>query len=154
MPKRILVTTLTLALAISATALAGPLNGKTYQGSAASTGVTTEGRRKPFLGATTIKLAVASNGKTVKVSFPASYVIEYCRTTEHVYSQKTKPASISGGGSFTAKVGERFEKGPGEPSVTQTVSGRFSGSTVKGTIHTEVAGATPCSGSTTFSAHA
>lgn len=153
MARRTFVITLSLMLLLAGTALAaGALHGKTYKGSAASTGVSALGHRKPFAGNTAIALSVASNGKTVKVSFPSNYVILYCNTTEHLHSQSTKPAKISSSGSFTAKVGERFRAPtPGEPAVTQVVTGHFSGGTVRGTIHTEAA---ECGGVTSFTAKA
>ncbi len=152
MPKRILTITIALTLAVSAAALAGPLKGKTYKGSTVSSGTSEHGRKFLFLGNTAIDLAVASNGKTVKVSFPSSYVILYCRTQSHLYSQKTKPAKISGSGSFKAEVGVRLEKGnAGEPSVKEIVSGRFSGTKVSGTIKTEDP---ECGGTTSFTAKA
>ncbi len=152
MPRRIIALTVALTLAISAAALAGVLKGKTYKGSAAASGTSVLGHHYTFRGSTAIHLAVSSNGKSVKVSFPSSYVILYCNTRSHLYTQKTKAASISGSGSFKASVGVWFEKPHGgEPSVKQIVSGHFSGGHVKGTIKTESG---ECGGSTSFSASA
>lgn len=152
MPKRILTITIALALAMTATAaLAGPLKGKTYKGFAPSSGTSVLHRKHFFFGNTAISLAVASNGKTVKVSFPSSTAIIYCRTQAHVFTQKTKAAKISGNGSFKAEVGVWYEKPAGPPSVKQVVSGTFSGNKVSGTIKTEAA---ECGGSTSFSAKA
>ena len=156
--KRLLCTGIAVAAmgiaGVAVAVAAGPLKGKTYKGSAASTGVSSTGRHKPFYGSTAIKLTVSGNGKKVSVSFPSTYVIQYCRTNETLYKQETKPAPISANGSFVATVGERFFKAPGEAQYHQIVRGRFSGKTVSGTIHTAV-GATPeCSGTTTFSAKA
>ena len=46
---------------------------------------------------------------------------------------------------------ERFAAGPGSNSITQVVTGRFAGRTVKGAIHTHAA---ECGGTSTYSATA
>ena len=82
-------------------------------------------------------------------AFPSSHPLLYCNTTEQLHSQSTKAASISGSGSFQATINERFKSGPGAAAIVQVVSGRFSGGSVSGTVHTE---AGECGGSTSFSA--
>jgi hypothetical protein len=150
---RTLAATLALTLAISAAALAsGPLKGKTYEGGVPSTGTRSERHRLVNLHAGgNIILRVAGNGKSVTVRFSSSSPVLYCNTTKTLKVQSTKAARIYGSGTFKASISERFVAGPGLPPIVQVVSGRFSGHTVKGTIHTEAA---ECSGVTSFSATA
>jgi hypothetical protein len=141
---------LALTLAGSAGALAaGPLNGKTYEGGAPSSGVDSEGHRQHTHAAGKIILRVSSNGRSVSVRFSSSAPVLYCTPQEGVRVQSTKRASISSGGTFRATVSERFAAGPGPPAIVQVVTGKFSGRTVKGTIHTQAA---ECSGVASFSA--
>ena len=141
-----------LALVISTAALAGPLRGKTYQGQSASTGTNSAGHQVPLHpSGGPISLAVSSNGKNVTVHFPSHYAIIYCVTSEQLYGQTTKSTRIASNGTFRATVAERFSAGSGPAAITQVVTGKFSGRTVKGTIRTE---APPCGGSTSFSATA
>lgn len=145
--------TLTLTLALSASALAaGALKGKTYTGSAPTTGSSSRGHHRLTLRAGgNIILQVAGNGKSVTVRFSSSSPVLYCNTTKTLQVQKTKPAPISGSGTFRASISQRFQTGPGPAPITQVVSGRFSGSKVSGTISTQAA---ECSGSASFSARA
>jgi hypothetical protein len=144
--------TLALTLAGSAGALAaGPLNGKTYEGGAPSYGVNGEGHRLRTHATGNIVLRVAGSGRSVSVRFSSSAPVLYCNTQERVHVQSTHAASISGSGTFTAAVAERFRAGPGPPPIVQLVTGRFSGRSVKGTIHTRAA---ECGGVATFSATA
>ncbi|HTU77545.1 MAG TPA: hypothetical protein VMF09_02165 [Solirubrobacteraceae bacterium] len=134
----------------SAAFAAGPQRGKTYEGSVPSTGTRSEGHHVVKLHAGgSIILRVAGNGKSVTVSFSSSSPVLYCNTTKSLKVQTTKPARISGSGAFSASIDERFAAGPGLPAIVQAVSGRFSGSTVSGTIQTNAA---ECSGRTSFSA--
>jgi len=150
--RRTLAASLALTLAVSTAALAsGPLKGKTYQGSVPTTGVSSKGHRVPLHSSGNVVLRVAGNGRSVTVRFSSSSPVLYCNTTKALQVQTTKPAQISGSGTFRASINERFAAGPGPPAIVQVVSGRFSGHTVKGTIHTEAA---ECSGTTTFSASA
>jgi hypothetical protein len=143
---------LSLTLAISATALAGPLGGRTYEGRTRSSGVDSEGHSHRLSAAAgAITLRVSSNGRSVTVRFPSSHPLLYCNTTEQLHSQSTKAASISGGGTFKASINQRFSAGPGASAIVQVVSGRFSGGSVSGTVRTE---AGECGGSTSFSARA
>jgi hypothetical protein len=149
--RRILSLALALVLLVSTGALAaGVLKGKTYQGKSASSGRDDEGHTQRFKAAA-IALRVAGSGRTVTVSLPSTAPLLYCFTKEQIEVQSTKPAKISGSGSFRATVDQRFVAGPGEPAIVQVISGRFSGGTVTGTIRTEAA---ECSGSTSFSAAA
>jgi hypothetical protein len=146
---RTFATMLALTLAGSASALAaGPLNGKTYEGGAPSSGINSEGHRLRTHASGNIVLHVAGNGRSVTVRFSSSSPILFCNTQQRLYSQSTKSASISGG-AFTARIGQRFAPGPGLPAIVQVVTGKFSGHTVRGTIHTQAA---ECSGVTSFSA--
>ena len=132
---------------------AGPLHGKSYEGSAPSSGITSEGHHRVRLHAGgKITLRVSGSGRTVTVHFSSSSPIIYCRTTQTLQVQSTRGASISGSGSFKATVNERFKAGPGAPGIVQTISGRFSGGSVSGSIRT-AAGAF-CSGTSYFSARA
>jgi hypothetical protein len=143
---------LALTLAGSAGALAaGPLNGKTYEGSAPSSGVNSEGHRLHTHASGNIVLRVAHSGRSVTVRFSSSAPILFCNTQQRLYSQSTKAASISSGGTFKAAIGQRFAAGSGPPAIVQVVTGKFSGHTVRGTIHTRAA---ECSGVTSFSATA
>jgi hypothetical protein len=143
---------LVFTLAGSASALgAGPLNGKTYEGGAPSSGINSEGHRLRTHASGNIILRVAGSGRSVTVRFSSSSPILFCNTQQRLYSQSTKPASISSGGAFKAAIGQRFAPGPGLPAIVQVVTGKFSGHTVRGTIHTQAA---ECSGVTTFSATA
>jgi hypothetical protein len=149
---RALAITLTLTLALSAGALAaGPLNGKTYEGSSPSSGVSSEGHRVHTHASGNIVLRVAANGRSVSVHFSSTAPVLYCVTQQQLHRQSSKPASISSSGTFKAAIGERFAVGPGPPAIVQVVSGRFSGHSVKGTIHTR---AGECGGVSTFSANA
>jgi hypothetical protein len=148
---RTLVVTAALILTGSAAALAaGPLRGKTYEGSAPSAGVDNEGHRQHTHATGNITLQVSGSGKSVTVRFSAAPVL-YCNTQQKLHVQTTKPASISRGGSFRASVDERFAVGPGASAIVQVVSGQFSGSTVRGQIRTE---AGECGGVASFSAAA
>jgi hypothetical protein len=151
MANRILAVALALTLAISVDAFAtGALKGKAYRGKTPTSGVNSENIRVRLSGVG-ITLVVAASGRSVTVRFASPSPVLYCRIRESVQSQSTKPAPISSSGAFRATVAERFSASMGEPSVVQVVTGRFSGRTVKGTIHTQ---AGECSGSTTFSATA
>ena len=142
---------LALALAGSAAALAaGPLSGRSYQGGAPSTGVS-EGHRKPTHASGNIILRVARSGRAVSVRFASSSPVLYCVTQQRVHVQSSHATSIASNGTFKAAVGERFSAGPGAPAIVQLVTGRFSGGTVRGTIHTR---AGECSGVSNFSATA
>lgn len=152
MGYRALATTLLLTLAVSAAALAaGPLKGKTYGGSTSSMGVNSEGLRLRLRVTGPILLNVAASGKTVTVRFGSPYPILYCLPNEQLHSQSTSPAKISASGAFRATIAERFAAGSGPAAIVQVVSGRFSGRTVTGTLHTE---AGECGGVTSFSAAA
>ena len=142
---------LTLAGAASALA-AGSLKGKTYQGGAPVTGISSEGhhRMRLYVGGY-ITLHVARSGKSVSVRFTSPWPVLYCRTQQKLHVQSTKAASISRSGSFKATIIERFAAGPGSNSITQVVTGRFAGRTVKGAIHTHAA---ECGGTSTYSATA
>jgi hypothetical protein len=148
--RKIFAIACALTLAMSAVAFAaGPLHGKTYKGQTAATGKDVEGHTITLHPAGVLELKVASNGSTVTVHFPQHAAVLYCLTTLTLHSQSTKPAKISSNGSFKASVGERFQASAGSPPVTQIITGRFSGGTVKGTIHTSAA---ECSGTTAFTA--
>jgi hypothetical protein len=151
--RRTLAATLALTLAISAAALAsGPLKGKTYEGSAPSSGIANYHHlRMQLRSGANIVLRVARNGRSVTVSFSSSAPLMYCNTRESLRVQTTRPAPISSSGAFKATISQRFLAGPGPPAIVQTITGRFSGHTVKGTIHTE---AGECGGVATFSARA
>jgi hypothetical protein len=140
-----------LALVGSAAALAaGPLSGRTYQGGAPSTGVS-EGHRKPTHASGNIILRVSGSGRSVTVRFSSSAPVLYCVTQQRVHVQSSHAASIASNGTFKAAVGERFSPGPGAPAIVQLVAGRFSGGSVRGTIHTR---AGECGGVARFSATA
>ena len=141
------------ALGATTALAAGPLHGKSYEGGAPSSGITSEGHHRVTLHAGgKITLRVSGNGRTVTVHFSSSTPVLYCRTTQKLQVQSTRGASISGSGSFKAIVNERFKAGPGAPAIVQTISGRFSGGSVSGSIST-AAGAF-CSGTSHFSARA
>ena len=147
-----LAITLAIVMAGSASALAaGPLHGKTYEGGAPSSGVDSEGHRQRTHATGNVVLRVTGSGRSVTVRFSSSSPILYCITQQLVHVQTTKPAQISRGGAFRATIGERFAAGPGAPAMVQVVTGQFSGSTVRGTIHTQ---AGECSGTASFSATA
>jgi hypothetical protein len=144
--------TLTVTLAGSAVALAaGPLNGKTYEGGAPSSGVSSEGHHQRTHATGNIILRVAGSGRSVTVRFSSSAPILYCTTQQQLHKQSTKPASISSSGTFTAAIAQRFAAGPGPPAIVQLVKGQFFGHSVRGTIHTHAA---ECSGVASFTATA
>ena len=144
--------TLALTLTASAAALAGPMNGRTYKGSAPASGIENEGHHRiPLHAGGTISLYVSSNGRTVTVHFSSSSPVLYCRTQQQLHVQSTRPAQISGSGSFRATVVQRFKAGPGSPAITQVLSGHFSGGYVYGTITTNQP---ECGGVASFSARA
>jgi len=150
---RTLAVTFALTLAGTSAALAaGPRKGKTYEGGVPSTGTRSEGHHVVRLHAGgNIVFRVASSGKSVTVSFSSSLPVLYCNTNKTLTVQTSKPARISSSGAFTASINERFASGPGPPAIVQVVIGRFSGSTVSGSIQTNAA---ECSGRTSFSARA
>ncbi len=139
-----------LALLGAASALAGPLAGKTYNGQTASRG-TNEKNRQLLIhpGPTPISLKVSRSGRSVTIRFPTHSALFYCVTAEKLSGTPTATGSISSSGRFHVTVGERFSPAPGPPPITESVSGKFSGSSVSGTIRTV---APPCGGTTTFSA--
>jgi hypothetical protein len=141
---------LTLAGSVAAFA-AGPLKGRTYEGRTQASGVSSEGLTQRLRVTGPITLRVSRSGGSVTVHFASSSPILYCNTSKPLYGQTTKPARISGSGTFRASVGERFAAGPGPPPIVQVVTGRFSGRTVKGTVRTE---AGECGGTTSFTATA
>jgi hypothetical protein len=150
---RTFAVTLLLALAGSAGALAaGPSKGKTYEGGVPAWGVDGEHHRQRTHTSGNIVLKVAARGTSVTVRFSSSYPILYCAPQEPLRKQSTKPVSISGRGTFTAAIAQRFKVGPGPPGIVQVVTGQFSGRTVRGTIRTHAA--EYCSGVTNFSATA
>jgi hypothetical protein len=145
---------LTLALIVSASALAGAIAGKRYLGGIPEKGTKTEGHRGPgkthaYRGL--LSLRVSRSGGTVSVSFTSPWPVLYCYTTKQLQVQKSRSARISRSGSFTASVEERFSPGPGLPPIIQVVSGRFNGRVATGKIETRAA---PCSGWTAFYATA
>jgi len=148
---RTLAMTVALALGATASALAAPLNGKTYEGSTPSSGVNDEGHRVPTHAAGNIALRVSGNGKSVTVRFSSSIPLLYCRTQARLHVQSTHAASISSNGAFKATIAERFMAGTGPPSIVQVVSGRFSGRSVHGVIRTQQP---ECGGIAGFSAMA
>jgi hypothetical protein len=150
--RRTFAITIALTLAGSACALAaGPLKGKAYEGGAPSLGINGEGHRLRTHATGNIILRVAASGGSVSVRFSSSAPILYCTTQQRLHRQSTKPASISPGGRFTARIGERFAAGPGPPGIIHVVTGQFSGRTVRGTIHTQ---AGECGGVASYSATA
>ncbi len=150
---RTLTVTLALTLAISAAALAaGPLKGKTYEGSTPTTGISSEGHHRLTIRAGgNIILRVSGNGSSVTVRFSSSHPVLYCNTLKALQVQSTHPARISSSGTFKASISERFVAGPGLPPIVQVVSGRFSGGRVSGSIQTQ---AGECGGVANFSARA
>jgi hypothetical protein len=151
--RRTLAAALALTLAVSAAAVAaGPLKGKTYEGSAPSSGIANYHHlRMRLRSGGNIVLRVARNGRSVTVGFSSSTPLMYCNTRESLRGQTTKPAPISSSGAFRASIGQRFLPGPGAPAIVQRITGRFSGRSVSGTISTS---AGECGGTTTFSARA
>lgn len=151
--NRALALAFALTLGGTAAALAsGPYRGRTYEGGAPTSGVRYEHRHIVRLHAGgNIILRVAGNGRTVTVGFSSSSPILYCNISKSLRVQSTRPASLSGSGSFKASVSQKFLPGPGLAPITQVLYGRFSGGYVYGTIITE---AGECSGSTSFAARA
>jgi hypothetical protein len=135
----------------AATLAAGAARGKTYEGGVPTTGIDLEGHRVRTHAIGKIVLRVAASGRSVTVRFSSSAPVLYCVTPQRLHVQSTKPARISSSGNFTATVAQRFAAGPGAPAIVQVVKGRFSGGTVRGTIHTQ---AGECGGSGAFSATA
>jgi hypothetical protein len=121
----------------AATALAGPLSGRSYEGSVPASGVNVEGHRVATYASGKIVLRVAGNGKTVTVRFSSSVPLIYCRTQQRLRVQSTKPAQISSNGSFKASIAQRFAAGSGPPAIVQVITGHFSGASVHGAIRTQ-----------------
>jgi hypothetical protein len=142
-----------MALVGTVAALAGPLNGATYEGSLPVRGVAEYHHlvSRTYNHNASLVLAVSRNGRTVTAHFTSPYPFTYCSNTEALKEQKTKPASISGSGGFTAKIDQRFVAQGGEPAIVQTIVGRFSGRKATGKIITAVGG---CGGTATFTAYA
>jgi hypothetical protein len=137
--RRALALVPAVAIATSAAALAaGPLRGGTYRGTTAH-------------GRDAISLKVSGNGRAVSVSVPTPP--GYSAGCGGPAVQKTRPASISGAGTFTGTINYEF------PLLRKTVvkvffSGRFSGRSVRGTVRSQYVFSRACSGSTSFSAKA
>lgn len=149
---RVILLALALSIAAATSALASPLKGKTYEGTAPTSGVTQEGHHRVRIYTSgKIILRVSRDGRSVTVRFSSSAPVLYCRTSQTLQVQTTKGARISSSGSFRASINERFKAGPGSPGIVQQVSGQFSGHAVRGTIKTV---AEPCSGSASFYASA
>jgi hypothetical protein len=149
--SRVLAIVACAALAIPAIgAASGALKGRTYTGTTSSEGKETEGNPRT-VASVGISLRVSHDGKSVTVRFLSSRPIIYCGSKLTIYSQVTKAVRISSSGTFRVRVGEKFSAGTGETALSQVVSGRFSGHSVKGTIRTEPP---ECGGTTAFSAHA
>jgi hypothetical protein len=147
---RTLAIAVALTLLAAASAYAGAQGGKTYTGAVSATGIRKEsGRRVALRAGGKIVLKVSKSGRSVSVRFTSPYPVLYCFTTKPLRVQTTKSAKISSSGAFSASIAERFDPGPGLPSIVQVVSGHFSGGSVSGTIKTQAA---ECSGSTSFSA--
>jgi hypothetical protein len=130
----------TLGLAVvlsfaSVTLAAGPVKGGVYKGTTLHNGLL-------------IIVKVSKSGKSVTVRLPDPP--SYCGVGIGLRHQTTKAATISKRGSFQATIADEFSTEPTAP-VTQFVSGKFSGRTVRGTVHTA---AGTCSGSSSFSAKA
>lgn len=145
---------LMLALVAASSAFGGAVGGKTYVGGIPETGTKYEGHHgtgKTHAYGGLVSLHVSRSAKTVTVNFTSSWPVIYCYNTKQLRVQRTRAARISGSGSFSALVEERFSPGPGLPPITQVVSGRFHGRVVTGKIETR---APPCSGATTFYATA
>jgi len=152
MRHRTLAISIALTLAIATSALAaGPLKGRTYQGGVPSTGISNRHHRVAVRAGGNVVLRVSGNGRSVSVRFSSPYPVLYCNTSKTLKVQRTKPARISGSGSFRASITQRFQVGPGPAPITQVISGRFSGRRVSGTIETQAA---ECGGRTSFSAKA
>src|SRR5947208_17019878 len=107
---------LVLTCATAGLALAGPLKGRTYQGTVPSKGTDREGHRIKTHATGSVVLRVAGSGRSVTVRFSSAAPVLYCVTREQIHAQTTKPARISASGRFTARIDERFAVGPGAPS--------------------------------------
>jgi hypothetical protein len=151
--RRTLTIALGLALVFAASALGGAVPGKTYLGGIPETGYKAEGHHagKTHAYGGLISLRVARNGKSVLVRFTSSWPVLYCYPEKLIHVQSGRAARISGSGSFTAYVSERFNPGPGLPPIVEVITGRFSGHAVTGKIETR---APPCSGWTNYYASA
>jgi hypothetical protein len=135
--QRIFFLAAALSLAATASALAGPLNGRTYEGGVPSSGVNLEGHRVATHAAGNIVLRVSGNGRTVSVHFSSSVPLLYCRTPQRLKVQSSRPAPISSNGAFKATISQRFLGGSGAPALVQVVTGHFSGGVVHGAIRTQ-----------------
>jgi hypothetical protein len=149
--RRTLVIAVAVALVGTASALAGPLNGATYVGSLPTSGTADYKHLhlKTHPDGGEIILTVSHNGRTVTAKFSNDHPFMFCRSEQLLKEQSTKPAKISSSGSFNATIGQKYLVQPGEPAITQEITGRFSGRRVSGTI-TTLAG--ECGGVSSFSA--
>ena len=128
-----------IVLATSAAALAaGPVRGHTYRGT------TAHGREA-------ISLKVSGNGRAVSVSVPTPP--GYSTGCGGPAVQRTKAASIGGGGSFKGTISYEFAL-LRKIVVKVSFSGRFSGRSVRGIVRSQYVFSRACSGSTSFSARA
>jgi hypothetical protein len=150
-PRHISAIALVLALGGAASALAGPLNGRTYEGGVPSSGVNVEGHRVATTRAGNIVLRVSGDGRRVSVHFTSSVPLLYCRTPQRLKVQSSRPAAIASNGSFKATISQRFLAGTGPPAIVQIVTGHFSGGAVHGAIRTQQP---ECGGIAGFSAAA
>lgn len=148
-----LMLALAITLVVTPSALARPIGGKTYSGGIPATGTKFQGHHagKTHANGGLISLRVSRSGGSVLVRFTSSWPVLYCVTSKQLRVQSSKASRISGSGSFSAEVTERFNPGPGLPPIVQVVNGRFRGRTVTGTIETRAA---ECGGRTTFYATA
>ena len=128
-----------IAIGTSAVALAaGPVRGGSYRGTTAH-------------GRDAISLKVSRNGRAVSVSVPNPP--GYSSGCGGPAVQKTRPASISGGGTFKGTINYEFAL-LRKTVVKVFFSGRFSGRSVRGTVRSQYVYSRACSGSTSFSAKA
>jgi hypothetical protein len=151
--SRALTLGVVLAVVAAGPALAGAVGGDTYVGTLPAYGTANYHhlRLRLHTHGAAIVLSVARSGRTVTVHFSTSYPVMFCVDNEFLKVQSTKPARISSSGSFTAVIAGKFLAQGGAPAVTQTITGRFSGKHVSGTI---VTSAGNCGGVSHYSASA
>jgi hypothetical protein len=115
---------------------AKPVKGATYHGTISH-------------GSLPITLKVSGNGKSVKVNVPHPPL--FCQGGGGGTTQSTKAATITTGGTFTAKISYAFQ---GKVAFTAKVTGKFGAARSESGKITATYKTANCSGTSAYSTHA
>jgi hypothetical protein len=130
-----LIAAATLLPAVAALA-AKPVKGATYRGTISR-------------GSLPITLKVSGNGRSVKVNVPNPPL--FCQGGGGGTTQSTKAATITNGGTFTAKISYAFK---GKVVFSAKVTGKFGAARSENGKITATYKSASCSGTSSYSTHA